>query len=116
MISSCVENQTSIITVWGEVMLAVKRCACPVAQMTISASLVYTEISGVFELQLITVAPALIQSIVRGFPTILLLPRITTFFPVSEIWKLVNNFITPAGVQGVNPLGSCIITFHWFSG
>ena len=79
------EKPTSIRIACGKTSQALRKCAFQIAVMIISACLVCILESGVRELQLVTVAPALIQSAVIGFPTILLLQSTTTFFPAREI-------------------------------
>jgi hypothetical protein len=78
---SIIVNQTSITIVFLLIFSSFNKLGCPAAQITISAVFVYFEISGVFELQLITVAQAFINIAVIGFPTILLLQITTTSFP-----------------------------------
>lgn len=110
------ENHTSITLVCLPSMSCVSKWAFPVATMTTSAILVKSERSGVFELQLVTVAHWDIQSWMRGFPTILLFQIITTCFPGRGTSYSCMSFITPAGVHGVNQLGSASMTLPWFSG
>ncbi len=57
----------------------------PAATIRISAVFVISLRSLVFELQIVTVAHALIAMRLIGFPTILDRPIMTTFFPISSI-------------------------------
>jgi len=70
------------------------------------------EISGVFELQLITVAQAFINITATGFQTILLLQITTISFQAKSIFNSSNIHITQYGVQGAKPVLSQTKTFH----
>jgi hypothetical protein len=58
----------------------------------------------------------LINNAASGFQTILLLHTIVTFFQINGVSNSANICITPAGVQGINPVESQINTFHTFTG
>jgi len=113
---STTENHTSIITACLCVISGVNKWGAPVAQTMMSASWVNSVISGVCELQLITVAPWFIHIMLRGFQTILLLPIMQTFFQASSMLYSSKSFMTPAGVHGANQLASHIIILPWFWG
>ena len=62
-----------------------KNFALPIAIITISALFVSSERFLVFEWQTVTVAFFASNCGINGFPTILLLPTTTTFFPSKSI-------------------------------
>ena len=94
---------TSIITAPGFIMSFVINFDFPMATINMSACFVYFSMSSVFEWQTVTVAFLLNASCIHGFPTILLLPKMTTCFPCIEILYFSNNSIIPAGVQEIKP-------------
>jgi hypothetical protein len=82
------------------------------AQIIISDVFVNCFKSLVLLLQLITVAEALIKSIVNGFHTILLFHITVIIFHHKSIFRDFNISITHAGVQGTSQELSHIKSFH----
>lgn len=89
------------------IMLAFTNSGCPMAAMMISACL---RISGrffVLEWQMVTVALASMERLIMrraaGFPTMRLLPRMTTCFPGMETLEALRSSMMPAGVQATKP-------------
>ena len=78
---------------------AVTKFAFPIADINISASFAFCARFCVLEWHDVTVAFLFRQQCINGFPTILLLPNITTFFPVKSILYSSNIFIIPYGVH-----------------
>jgi len=87
----------------------------PTADTTISAIIVYSLIFLVFELQTVTVAHSFMKSIDKGFPTILLLQIITTFFHTSEILYCSRSLLIHFGVHEISPELSHKNNFQIFS-
>jgi hypothetical protein len=85
ILSSITLNHTSKIIAFGCIFSTVRNFGFHIAVIIISAFFVKTSIFFVFELQIVTVAEAFISKFAIGFPTILLLPIITTFFQTTSI-------------------------------
>jgi len=109
-------NHTSIIVASFLTISAVSIFGLPVAEITISESIVYCFIFFVLLLQLITVAQAFNRSIVIGFHTILLLPSTVIFFHTKSLFSCFSICIIHAGVQGISHESSHTDIFHIFSG
>ncbi|CFN62977.1 Uncharacterised protein [Bordetella pertussis] len=69
--------------------------ARPAATISTSARRACPARSRVFELHIVTVAPAASSNIAIGFPTILLAPTITASAPRSDTPSDSRSFITP---------------------
>jgi len=74
--------------------------AFPTADTSISALLEISSIFTVWELHNVTVAFLSSMRAARGFPTIVLEPKITTLFPKIFILYASRSFIIPSGVAG----------------
>jgi len=83
---------TSITTAFSFTISAVTKFDFPMADIRISAFFDISFKFLVFEWQVVTVAFLFKQQCINGFPTILLLPNITTFFPHKSILYSSNEF------------------------
>lgn len=83
---------TSITTAPSFTISSVTKCGLPTAAINISAFLVIAFISLVFEWQIVIVAFLLSKHCNNGFPTILLLPIITTFF-LLDLYYILQAFL-----------------------
>jgi len=91
---SMIVNHTSITIVLSLIFSSFNNQGTQAAHMTISAVFVNLLISGVFELQLITVVQAFISITTSGLPTILLFQITTTSFHCNSIFQSSNISIT----------------------
>ena len=110
---------TSMTTVPGRTIAAVTNSARPIAATRMSAVFAIAGRSRVAEWHTVTVAFApsafCTRRAARGFPTMLLRPRITTCFPPGSFPLRRRISTTPEGVAGAN-LGVPIRTRPTFSG
>ena len=86
---------TSITVAPGFTISFFTNLGLPIAEITISALLITLSISFVLEWQTVTVQFLFSKHCIIGFPTILLLPKITASFPSVSILYSSNNFIIP---------------------
>lgn len=93
------ENPTSMIVTPGRTIFFFRRWGLPAATTMISEVLVNSSKSLVSLLQTVTVHPAFIRRRERGFPTILLFPTTTIFFPRISTSLISRSRIIPFGVQ-----------------